>query len=152
MDSRRKKIIGRFAELAKQITVENGYRTNAGLYVKVNKRLVFGEGDPKYGIAIIVGLESVKPAPEHVVVRLPINLQAIVAETDVEEPWDVVEDVIADIKQAVEQQDRTLGRLVKSEIERGATQTLEQEPGSEFTGTEITYIATYPEMWGHPEL
>lgn len=149
-DSRRKQILLRIKARLERISTANSFRTNAGACVKLNEELSFGEGDPTIGIAIVVGLEQTSMKGEHVVVRLPINVQAIVLEANLDAPWNVVEDVIADIKQAIELEDRTLGKLVRAEIERGPTQTLERQPGSSYTGAEILYTALYPELWGRP--
>jgi hypothetical protein len=152
--SRRKSILLAIKERLEAIRIEDGFRTNAGANVALNEAPRFGAepGDPQIGIAIIVGLEAIESqSSKHVAIRLPINVQAI-ALADLDAPWESVEDVIADIKQAVEHDDDlTLGGLVPTELERGPTQTLEREPGSEFTGAELTFVAPFKERRGQPD-
>lgn len=151
--SRRKSILLAFRARLTEITKAKGFRTNAGQHVFLNESPVYGPDDPPEAIAIMAGLETIASRQgEHVIVSLPVNIQAIVQETNLDEPWEIVEDVIADIKQAVELPDRTLGGLTfKTGIERGPTQTLEREPGSEYTGAQVPYVAPFGEVWGHPE-
>lgn len=150
--SKRKAILLEAKARCARITVANGFLTNAGSHLFLNQDPSWSEDDPVEGIAIVVGFETVGWQGDRVVVTLPINVQAIVLETDLGEPWDRVEDVITDIKKAMElgsDPDRTFGGLA-IEIERGGIQTLELEQGSEFTGAQVPYQALYHEGWGQP--
>lgn len=150
--SKRKAILLEARARCARITVANGFRTNAGSHLFLNQDPSWSDNDPDEGIAIIVGFEALGWQGGRVAVTLPINVQAVVRETNLDEPWDRVEDVIFDIKKAMEPDDdpdRTLGGLA-IEIERGPIQTLELEQGSEFTGAQVPYPVLYHEGWGQP--
>jgi len=68
-----------------------------------------------------------------------------------------VEDALADIKEAVEVEDRSLGGLLiggrnnPEGLQRGTTEPFERRSGSEVVGALITYACRYAEAWGQPE-
>lgn len=134
-----------------------GFQTNAGqrVYLGVDARL--GEEDdltdPSDTAAIEISIGPIA-RPEHQMERLqvemPVTFRAV-ALASYRQPWTAIEACCADIKRAVELEDRTLGGLVASDIERGDEQVMERERGSEVVGYEITYPTLYSEAWGHPE-
>jgi hypothetical protein len=125
------------------------YDTDAGLNVFMLEAPALGEGTPDVAIAVLVGEDTVKWTGMQCFVGLPVQVWAL-AKASLDAPWEALEQVLADIKRAIEQSDRTLGGLVKSRIERGATVTLEREPGSSTVGLGITYECPYTEVWGNP--
>lgn len=148
---RRRAILEAVRTRLQAIRQVDGYATDAGAHVFLNEAPVFGPDDAAVAIAILVGEDDPVFQGEHLLIRLPVEIQAI-ARADLDEPWLAVEDVLGDIKAAMELEDRTLGRLVKRQIERGRTTTLDREPGSEYVGAAIVYVAPYAERWGHPEV
>lgn len=151
MATRRRSILEAVKTRLEAIRQDDGYATDAGETVFLGEAPALGPDDPDVAIVILVGEDEPHFQGEHVLLRLPLEIQAV-AKADLDEPWLAVEDVLGDIKMAVETTDRTLGGLVKRQIERGATVTLEREPGSTYVGATLTYYAPYTERWGHPEL
>lgn len=125
------------------------YQTSAGLHVYLGEEPGFGPDDPDLAIAIVVGDEEPGYQGENIFINLPIGFR-VLAKASLDEPWTAVEAVIADVKRAVEQPDRTLGGLVKRQIQRGAVSTLQREAGSLAVGAVSVYRAPYLEMWGNP--
>lgn len=149
--SRRRKILEAIKTRLGAIRVSSGFATDAGLMVFLNEAPALGPDDPSTAIVILVGVDTPMWQGETMLLRLPLEIQAI-AKADIDAPWLAVEDVLGDIKKAVELADRTLGGLVRRQIDRGPTQTLQREPGSEYVGLSILYTAPYKEAWGSPEL
>lgn len=131
------------------ITIANGYNTDAGLAVYLGVSVDLGEDDADVAIAVVPETDEVAFQGANVLVRLPIEIQAI-AKASLDQPWLAVEELVADIKRAVETEDRTLGGVVRKRLERGSTRTLEREPGALSVGCSITYVAPYVEGWGTP--
>lgn len=150
-DARRQRILEALKTRIEAIQIVNGFRTDAGGRVFLHEDPQFGEEDPTTAIAIVVGDDEPYWHAEQVAIRLPIEFRAL-AKADLEEPWKAAEAVLADLKQAIELEDRTLGRLIKPNLERGTTRTIPREVGSEYVGVGITYHSTYTERWGAPEL
>ena len=114
--------------------------------------VTLGPNDADVVIAIEVGdddpTQEMGPTPR-VQIRLPIDMQGI-ARADLDEPWIIVEQVISDIKKAIELTSATwLGDLVQ-ELSRGPTRTLEREEGSTFVGAVVGYEVLMYEDWGAP--
>jgi hypothetical protein len=59
-----------------------------------------------------------------------------------------VEQIIADIKQAIETSDRGLGGLLARPLVRGRIRFSHREPGSTVVGASVEYRATFAESWG----
>lgn len=149
MPIRRQEILREFIERLGAITKANGFQSDAGETVFIGEAPDLGEDDPTTAIAIVVGDEEPTYQGEQLAIRLPYEIQGL-AKANLEEPWVTIEEVIADIKKAVELPDRTLGGLVKRQIERQAVRALPREPGSTTVGASVTYIAPFVEVWGDP--
>jgi hypothetical protein len=133
------------------IQVANGFSTDAGLAVLFGETPMLGPDDPSAAIAVIVG-DDQSPDPyanlgDDVLTQVPVDIQAI-ARADVDQPWQTVEAIIADIKRAVETGDRTLGGLLTRNLQRGRTRTLNREPGATSIGASVQYAPIYLETWG----
>lgn len=135
----------------------SGFQTNAGhrVYLGVDARL--SEEDDMQAehdsASIEIRLGDIDP-PDHQMERLQIELPVtftVVARASYRQPWMAIESAAADVKRAIELEDRTLGGLVPSDIERGAEGSMPRERGSEVVGYEITYPVLYSEAWGYPE-
>lgn len=129
-----------------------GFETNAGHRVFLGYAPLLGPDDPDQAIAILPGDDEVDHSGARFGIVLPVEVFAIV-KASLDEPWKLVEGVIADVKRAIETDDRTLGGLLPHDhaLSRGTTRTLEREPGTPFVGAAITYQVLYTEAWGEPE-
>ncbi len=144
----RQAILAAFLAAVREITIAHGFATDAGDKVFLGETAQLGEDDPDQAIALVVDDDEAR-SPGYVFVTLPIVVQAL-AKADLDEPWLAVEALLGDLKRAIEQTDRTLGGLLKSELQRGSTRTLPREPGSTTVGASITYHCEYVEVWGQP--
>ena len=152
--SRRQKILEWFLAHLQTITVRNGFRTDAGERIYLNEIPELGPDDPDVAIALTAEPDETSVNLMHVVIRLPLKIHAIAKVTldDPVQPWIAAEQVLSDVKEAIEQTDRTLGGLVLNRIERDQTETLPRVAGSLTVGVTIGYIAPYKERWGNPAL
>lgn len=147
--SRRQRIIEWFLGQLQTIATSGGFATNAGATVYCGFVPELGPDDPLVAIALTVGPDEPSVNMEHVFVRLPIRIHAL-ASASASAPWEAAEAVLRDIKEAIETNDRTLGKLLPRQLERGQTETFERRSSSQTTGIKITYWAPYAEQWGGP--
>jgi hypothetical protein len=125
----------------------NGYSTDAGDHVFLGETPQLGPDDPDEAIAIVVGEDEPTVQGPKVILSLPVQVQAHVKVTAAD-PWMSVENLVADIKKAVET-DHDLGRRV-NDLQRGPVAPLEREDGSEVVGCGVEYRLVYAEKWGAP--
>jgi hypothetical protein len=149
MPSRRQGILEALLARVQRIERANEFQTDAGQRVYLGEAFELGPDDPVEAIALVVGEETPQYQGENLFITLPVAIIAL-AKADLEQPWLAVEAVIADIKTAVETTDRTLGGLVRRQIQRGPVVTLERQPGSTTVGASVTYLSPYVERWGAP--
>jgi hypothetical protein len=150
----RRQILEALKDRVEGITRGGGYTTNAGHLVTLNEVYNLGanDSDPDVAVAMLVDPDEVKGwQGEYVRLRLPVRFIATARATLVE-PWLAAEDVLGDLKEAIEATDRTLAGLVRQELQRGSTATMQKEPGSTFVGVILTYYADYVERWGNPDI
>lgn len=147
--SRRQLIILEFQTRMSAIKQSDGFQTNAGFAPYVGEYVVLDEESPESAIAMVLRDDIPKRVGENVSLTLPIEFQAI-AKSNINQPWMMVEALIADIKKAIELPDRFLGGLVKERFERGQTRPIPREPGGATVGASITYLVHYAEAWGAP--
>lgn len=147
--SNRQELLSAFAARVGAIQKVDGFQTDAGLTVFLGETPALGADDPAEAIAIVVGDDEPRYQGEQILIRLPILLVALV-KAELEEPWVAIEAILADLKTAVELPDRTLGGLVRRQIERGQTRTLPREMGSTTVAAALTYWCPYLEVWGTP--
>lgn len=148
--TRRLMILDELARRAGVITTANGFPSNAGARVYLGAAPELGDGDPNEALAIVPRDDS-PTEPNYQFVTLPIEIQAI-AKASIEEPWIAVEVLLGAIKLAIELPDRTLGSLLKAQIRRGPTRSLERVPGSTTVGAGVLYLCEYVEPWGNPAI
>lgn len=147
--TRRRAILEALRSRVAAITVDNGFSTDAGAALFLNEVPALGPDDPEVAIAMLVDDDEVAWQGKKVLLRLPVRLIAL-ARADLDAPWTAVENVLGDIKRAVELEDRLVGGLLHAFLERGVTSTREREAGSDAVGCEVPYIAPYSEGWGDP--
>ncbi len=153
----RQRILEVFKARLEAIVQGDEYQTNAGRRVFLGVNVVLAdEEDLRFGsndvaaIQISVGDDEPGHQMERIQVVMPVVISAVTL-ASYRTPWTAIEATLADIKRAIELEDRTLGGLVPSEIERGITRTRERTEGSEVVGVEIIYPVLYSEQWGQPE-
>jgi hypothetical protein len=149
MSTRRQAILDALSTRLGAIQVAMGFATDAGQTVLLGEVPNLGPDDPAVVLALLVGDDTSKYQGAQLLIRLPVHI-AIVANADLAESWKTVEAAIGDVKQAIELEDRTLGGLLKSELERGTTRTLPREQGSTVVGAAVAYFCSYAELWGTP--
>jgi hypothetical protein len=150
MKSRRHRALEEIGRRLRLIAVANGFRTEAGSAVFMGQEVTFGPGDSGAAIDVVVGEDEVLHQGENVGTAVPVHIHALV-KASIADPLLSLEEVIADVKQAVEQSDRTLGGvLVQRGLDRVAVRPREREEGSEFVGAIVEYRMTLAEQWGNP--
>lgn len=147
--STRQQIIEAVKARLEAIDGEAPYETAVGERVYVNEYPAMGPDDPLTAIVVTIGDDIPKGTAEHVILELPMEMHAIASDR-IDDCWLAVEPVLADIKRAMEQADRTLGGLVRRFMQRGITRTLPRDEGSTTVGAGITYVFPYLEAWGQP--
>lgn len=151
--TRRRQILEELRRRVQQIRRFNDYETDAGQTVFLGEVPILGENDPDVAVAMIVGEDLASEQPQKIRVQMPVEFQALAKPSPSEQdtPWITTEDVLGDIKKAVESGDRSLGGLVHPrDFERASTRTLERESGHEPVGVGISYLVSYTETFGSP--
>lgn len=150
-DSKRLQFLRAVKALLSTIRTNADFNTDAGANVFMGETVKLGPSDPTSCLSISVLDDD--PQNQHVNVAsvMAIEVQAHV-KADLNEPILIVEQVIADIKVALEQEDRSLGGIVQkgSGLQRGGTRIIERPEGSEFMGAGIVYRGLLVEKWGNP--
>ncbi len=153
MASRRLYILEALAETLEQITLINGFNTDAGLKVELGQDLDLAEADPDAAIVIVPGAERFDPTQTKLYSEWPLAIRAVV-KADLDQPWVTAEMIIADIERAVEVADRTFGDLVNFNGAHGlildSIASFERAPGSSVVGMEALFIAKLQRSWGDP--
>jgi len=134
-----------------EIQVANGYNTDAGLHILMGEVPHETLDDAAASLAVTVRDDEPGSQLEQVVVTLAVQVHGTMKVLDTAAPLDSIEALVADIKTAVEQPDRTLGgTLVARGITRGSTQVFERSAGSEVVAVAVTYNLVFAEAWGNP--
>ncbi len=147
--SRRQLIVTAVVERLAEIAIEHGYQTDAGAAIYIGERPNLGPDDPSTAIALLMADDEPGYQGEQVFIQLPLEIHAL-ARVGLTDAWMRIEAILADIKKAIERPDRTLGGLVKRQIQRDVTRTFERTSGEQALGIVITYRAPYTELWGTP--
>ena len=153
--STRSDAIAELKSRVETILVANGFSTNAGQRVYLGEAPVASPGDPDASLALVVGEDDPGFQGEHVVVDLPVDIQVIV-KADTSDPWTTVEEIIGDVKTAVETDHELAtvakpnGTLIHRGLERGRVAPFDRDSGSEYVGAAIRYNLKMAETWGAP--
>lgn len=154
-DSIRKRILAEVKARLEQVTTELGFNTDAGKFIFLNVRPNLGPDNPDAVIAIVPQDESpVLLTAQTIGGDWPIEVIAIAnASENRDEPWLIVEDVLADIRRAIELEDRTFGGALVSpfDMEVGIARTFGRESASESVAVSQTYTFRTQRVWGHPD-
>jgi hypothetical protein len=153
-DSIRKRILAAVKSRLQQVTVANGFNTDAGLALVIGVLPKLGEDSPDAAIAVAPQEQTPVPlTPIHVGGDWPIEIIAIAnASANLEDPWFLVEDILADIQRAMELEDRTFGSALISplDMEVGSTRVFGRESASEQVAVSQTYTFRTQRVWGNP--
>jgi hypothetical protein len=149
MSSRRQQILEALQTRAEAIRTARGFATDAGLSVFLGGAPALGLDDPETAIAIVVFEDAPKAQGKKLFIGFSVGVCAI-AKADLDAPWVSIETILGDIKTAIELEDRTLGGLLLTPMERGSTRTIDRETGSTTVGAMVTYNLAYTETWGQP--
>lgn len=147
--SRREQIIDALKTRAEAITVVGGFNTDLGASLLINELPQFGPDDPRQVLVMLVGDDEITSQGKGFLYRLPFTFLVLV-DADVEDGWRQVEQGIADVKRAIELEDRTLGGLSSGYMERGNVETIPREPGSAAIAAAVPYVTFMKEGWGAP--
>jgi hypothetical protein len=140
------------------IRKSGGFRTDVGMNVHWGYVPQFGENDPKQVIALLVGEDEIASSFHggKLSIRLPLNV-AVIVSPDLKEghPGEAVELMLADVKEAMELDDNSMGDLLiggnnVTGLHRGTTEPFERTQGTDAIGVQITYTAPYSESYGRP--
>lgn len=148
-DPLRRRALEAIVARLQDIQTANGYLTNAGSVVYLGGSPGLGKDDPDVALAVVILDDEVTYVGENIRVNLPIEIQAL-AKAELDNPYIASESVLADVKTAVELEDRRLGGLLRDRMKRGSTRTLEREPGSLDVGVSVLYTLPMVEKWGDP--
>lgn len=150
-DSTRKQILQVVLARLARISRVNGFATDAGQSVIVGE-IAIGPDDVDTAIAVVPG--ETGPLSQRQLHKaaetLPVQVAALARVSgwdDYANAWMRAEDVLSDIKAAIEQSDRELGGLA-IDIVRGPVLTLERGEGQTTIGCAVTYEITYATAWG----
>ncbi len=148
---RRKLILLKIAERLSAIQKVNGYETDAGLHL-YHGPVNLGPDDPQLAIAIAPGPASVTIQQNAKTVLMSVDLHAL-AKENLDDPLLVVEDLIGDIKRAIESAETAQRNLagLASKIDAGDVEPLPRQEGSTTVGARVEYRIDYQESWGDPE-
>lgn len=151
MAYRRKLIIEKLRDRLEAIQKVNGYATDAGLYL-FYAAVNLGPDDPQLGIVFIPGdtVTDVEVDDKKVIV-LPVEIHAV-AKDNLDDPLLVVEDIIGDIKRAIESPENAKHDLegLALKLSAGEVGALPRPEGSTTIGARLLYEVEYVEVWGDP--
>lgn len=154
MASRRQQILAAIATRLEGITTASGFHTNAGQNVILGQAVQLGEDDQDAVIAVVVGDQEFNDRQRtKVAARTPYEIQAIVRVSPQNTEWITVEQMIEDIRNAIETDDPTLGGLVNNGDEGlrlVGIRALPRDPGMTDVGAGVIYMADTVECWGAP--
>jgi hypothetical protein len=155
-DSIRKRILAEVVRRLSLITTANGFQTDAGQVLDVGIARRLGPNDPDAAIAVLLLDEVTVYQAGRVASDWPIEIIAVANASDNREaPWLLVEDVLADIRRAMELpdiEDRTFARLLRSPgMEIGSARTFDRDEASEIVGVSQTYGFPLVRGFGVPD-
>jgi hypothetical protein len=161
---------GALADLAARLAFiqkDKGYNTDAGLKIFKGEWPRAGKDDAPAALVISVGDDAPSTTGGSTRSETPIEVWAIVP-VGTKDPLDAIEEIIADIKEAVEgsnddenvspSRDRFFAVVVEGQligtlpkgVRRGITRGMRRPDGSDYVGACVEYLAAFEEAWGHP--
>jgi hypothetical protein len=164
MSSKRQAALADLKARLAWITLANGYSTDAGNAIYYGVRLALQDGDPDAFLAVLVADAETEQLGPRLRQRLPIEIHCYAKVTSIDDPMEDVEELIADIKRAVEIErdganvDRFLGTAVDGVpygtlpkgVERGSVRVFPRDEGMTTVGCSVSYTLVFDELWGQP--
>lgn len=156
MSSRRQLVLAALATLLEEVSVANGFNTDAGAMVRLGQELELGDNDPDSAILIVSGIETFnQPQDRKLFSQWPLSIRAVVkVADDIDDAWMAAELIVADIEKAIEVADPTFGGLVNYNGNHGlilqSIETVERDAGSPVVGIDVVFIAKLQRTWGDP--
>jgi len=146
----RREAINAFKDRLQQITIANGYLTNAGAHkIAVGEAYQLGQNDPPIALSMVILDEDHQPIRQDLKISFDLPIDVIVlVKPDLDDVIGSIEDGIADVKKAVERGDRQFDGLLTGRLRRGQVRTLPRESGSSVCGAIITYRLPISEAYG----
>ena len=155
-DSRRRRILEATRTLLLEILIAHDCRTDLGANVQMGEAKTFGPDDPRQ-VLVIRPRQAVVESQQLRVRYMSLAVDvAIVLAPDVEEPWAIVEDGLADIKEALELDTGILidlltgGRDNATGMRLVSEESYERQSGSDVSGAVLSYLFHYRETFGAP--
>lgn len=145
----RQAILQVFLDRVGTIQIANGYATDAGLKIFFGSAPELGDADPAQAIAILVRDDQTSGGGlgDDEQTQLPVDIAAM-SKAAGDLAWAAIELVIADIKKAIETEDRSFGGLLSRTLFRGRTKAVPRAGGSSTVSAAVTYTAVYLDTWG----
>lgn len=155
MSSRRQLLLKAFeTQLAAIVAGETAplgdtFETDAGRSLFRGDVPQLGPDDPDQVIAIMPRQDEPRAIGRVAFqVVLPIDVHAVV-KVDLDDPWTVAEQVVADIKRAIETEDQGFDGLLQDLVREGVS-VHPRDPGSTVVAITVPYLCTFLEQWGRP--
>lgn len=148
--SLRQQILAAVVTRLSVITQASGdYFTDAGATLFAGEAPQLGQDDPAHALAVLLVDDEPRLAGPAYLVTGTLEIHAV-ANPTLDDSWMVVEQLLADIKRAMELPDRRLGGLLHADMERGPARALPRQEGSLTVGATMTYTLPWKEGWGLP--
>lgn len=151
--STRQRIIDALVARLAAINGAPPFQTQLGSTIFLGEFPGLGPDDPAEALVVLPDTDTIVHQRANILSDWPIIIGAVARSGPRCKPWPVIEAAIADIKRAIELEDRYLGiaecRTGKG-IQRGATQVFERPAGAVHVGAGVTYTVPYIESWGTP--
>lgn len=159
--SRRKDALSDLVSRLAFITIANDYHSDAGETIILGENPVFGDADPVSALGLVIGNTVEETQGGQVLFMLPVTVWAFQKGVTTDALLGL-EDLIADIKYAVEIEGRDQNALLGGDasVDRSLTGTLPKgltrvgttvSPrvgGSEYIGGSVLYELRFREAWG----
>lgn len=152
---RRLKLIRNLEDDGETEIAGSRFWTNAGAAVLVGEALSLGDGDPDQLIALVVGDSEESPRGDVGArlfdSRVPVSIQCYARVSTAGTGWQKVEEMLADVQRAVEDDDRSVnGFCLPEGLERVAVRAATRPEGHAFAGGSVEYVLAFENEWGAP--
>ncbi len=154
----RQLVVEEIRRRAVRIKVANSFNTNAGDNVFLGEEVVLSADDGGVAIAIAIGDVVVEDdvgmgtptVGAELSCRMQVSVQAVAVVGDLEEPWISAEQLVQDIKNAMEDPDTDSfpDEVMDFGVPEDRDTTLERDEGSTHVGVAVNYEVLYIEKWG----
>ena len=125
------------------------FETDAGRAVYQGDIPQLGPDDPDQAIAVVPRTDDPRMIGRAAFqVTVPVDVHAVV-KVSLDDPWTTAEQVVADIKRAIETDDQTFEKLVQ-DMTRDGVSIQPREAGSTVVAVTVPYRFTFREQWGRP--